>query len=458
VNFLFSVPKFCTVVHPFHNDEQRQPHQHVQPRSDPWCASVMAPWRSLVLANFSWLIISTQCSNQSIGPPSTVSLPLCLESKSTPPHQEGVHHDVQVLHPRVGGAGRVRTAGVDETEKRPSPGQTSRNLEGAGPEGPPPLLDPHGPARLSIDAARDNPVTSGLNLVLHAPSRPELPSQRRRTGLLLSLGAVSGLAHVLCSFKYEYYANMMTGNTIRGTLAASRGDANQAMFFGAVVLSYLLGASIYRALDLFLLHQSSDVSTSAQDAAADPYFDRHKLRNLSWTWPISLAIFCSSDVAYRWMGRRFSAKVSKTIMLRLSSLAIGFGMVNAAAQDSLNTVTNAATGHITRLGVGVADRALLWRVGCAEREAKFGSEVFRPVSPVVAAARSSADATSTSGQFLAVLLSSLVMSSIACRRRWIPLDELDPALGALFGILYATLLFWYTSPFVEPPWRRAVPP
>jgi hypothetical protein len=173
---------------------------------------------------------------------------------------------------------------------------------------------------------------------------------------------------------------------------------------------------------------------------------------------ISLAIFCSSDVAYRWMGRHFSAKASKTIMLRLSSLAIGFGMVNAAAQDSLNTVTNAATGHITRLGLGVADRALLCRVGCAERAAKFGSERDRHVSPVVAAARSSADATITSGQFVAVLLSSLVISSIACRRRWIPLDELDPALGALFGILYATLLFWYTSPFVEPPWRRAVPP
>jgi hypothetical protein len=426
------------------------------PPRDPWRASVMAPWRALVLANFSWLIIATQCSNQSIGPPSTRSVTLSLESKSTPPHQEGAH---DVLHPRVGGAGRVRSAGVgDETEKRPSAVQISRHLEGDGPERPPPLSDPHGPARLSIDAAQDNPVTSGLNLVLHAPSRPGLPSQRRRTGLLLSLGAVSGLAHVLCSLKYEYYANMMTGNTIRGTLAASRGDANQAMFFGAVVLSYLLGTSIYRALDLFLLYQSNKVSTSAQSAAANPsQFDQRKLRNLSWTSPIALSIFCSSDVVYRWMCRHASAKASKTIMLRLSSLAIGFGVVNAAAQDSLNTVTNAATGHITRLGVGVADQALLWRVGCAERAAKFGSERDRPVSPVVAAARSSADATITSGQFLAVLLSSLVLSSIACRRRWIPLDELDPALGALFGVLYATLLFWYTSPFVEPPWR-AVPP
>jgi hypothetical protein len=277
---------------------------------------------------------------------------------------------------------------------------------------------------------------------------------------LLSLGAVSGLAHVLCSFKYEYYANMMTGNTIRGTLAASRGDANQALFFGSVVLSYLLGAAIYRALDLFLLCRSSDVSTYAQDAASDPvHFDRHKLRNLSWTAPISLSIFCCSDLAYRWMSRRASASASKTVMLRLSTLAAGFGMVNAAAQDALSTVTNAATGHITRLGLGVADRALLlWRVGRGAETAGVGSEQARRISPAVASARSSAEATRTSIQFLAVLISSLVISSIACRRGWIPLDELDPALGALFGTLYATVLFWYTSPFVEPPWRRAVEP
>jgi uncharacterized membrane protein YoaK (UPF0700 family) len=406
--------------------------------------SVMAPRRALVLAHFSWLVLSSQCSNPAIGSPSTRSLPLSLESASKPPYDEEV--PTTILQHRVE-AGRVR-ADLDETEQRPL----------TVPEGIPSLLGEQAPELLRVDASPV--VTAALEVPPSLSSRQKIPSKRRRTGLLLSLGAVSGLAHVLCSFKYEYYANMMTGNTIRGTLAAARGDANQALFFGAVVLSYLLGGAIYRALDLFLLCRSRDITISAQDAASDPVrFDRHKLRNLSWTSPISLSIFCCSDLAYRWMSRRASASASKTVMLRLSTLAVGFGMVNAAAQDALSTVTNAATGHITRLGLGVVDRALLlWRVGHDEETAGVGSERVRRVSSAVAAARSSAEATRTSVQFLAALISSLVMSSVACRRGWIPLDELDPALGALFGALYATLLFWYTSPFVEPPWRRAVVP
>lgn len=396
------------------------------PKKTPTTLPVMAPRRALVLAKFSWLILSALSSHASIDAPSAGSLSLSFESYS---------QDEGPLPVRSGDA-------------RPLTEQVSQQPEDTAPEGPLPSFGSQGPAPLSIDA----PVTVTPLDVLPPLSGPLLPSKRRRTWLLLSMGAVSGLAHVSCWFNYDFYANMMTGNSIRGTLAASRGDAHQALFFAAVVLSYLLGASIYRVLDLFLLSQSSDLSGAAQEAAGKSQFDRHKLRNLAWTSPLSLAVFCASDVAYRWMRRRASATAIMTIMIRLSSLAIGFGMVNAAAQESLNTVTNAATGHITRLGLGVVDRALLWRVGGGRKTAGLGSERVRPVSPVVAAARSSAEPTSTSCLFLAVLISSLAVSSVASRRRWIPLDELDPVLGTLFGALYATLLFWYTFPFVEPPW------
>jgi hypothetical protein len=289
-----------------------------------------------------------------------------------------------------------------------------------------------------------------------------LPTKRRITALVLLLGAISGLAHVLCSYLYEYYANMMTGNTIRWTLALSRNQWNHGFFFGAIVISYSAGASIFRGVYLYLLARTAGSELSCRDWEPSDN-ERHKLRILSVLSPLSVVFFGVSDAVHRFLTHMVRPNQSEhgngnfllPRLLRLMTLATGFGMINAATQDALGHVTNAATGHVTRLGVGLMDRvviALLSRRECWDDDRQIEGDADTTIPIVRKAAQNTAEATKLSGQFLIVLTSSLILSSVACRRGWIPLADLEPVIGIVFAVLYSTLLAWYTKPFVPSPW------
>lgn len=238
---------------------------------------------------------------------------------------------------------------------------------------------------------------------------------KKRTFILL-LGVVTGIAHVVCANQYEYYANMMTGNTIRLATAVSKGDAKQGWYFGTLVLSYGIGASLFGAVEAF---GPSDTSNGAiqddRDEQSSPV-----LRRMA---PVSFGVFAASDIVARTLPAPY----------RLHCLAVGFGMINAATQNVLGTVTNAATGHITRVGTGMVDVAAL----CLARR-----RGLPPPNRII----SSVSSTILSARFVICLLLSIVGASKIYRLVLVqPWLEFLPPMGTTFGVLYAALLSWYTT-------------
>lgn len=72
----------------------------------------------------------------------------------------------------------------------------------------------------------------------------------------------------------------------------------------------------------------------------------------------SLLLVWVARVAFVLFGVSNLMGLQRDMWRLIPPLALGFGMINAATVDALGAVTNAVTGHWTKIGVGMAERAL----------------------------------------------------------------------------------------------------
>jgi uncharacterized membrane protein YoaK (UPF0700 family) len=252
----------------------------------------------------------------------------------------------------------------------------------------------------SLSKLSKNPPSSA------AVSSPKLSN---KTIFTVALVMLSGITEGICFHRFRCFPNMMTGNTIRGLDALADGYVSTAMMHGSLILAYVAGGALFKFLDV-LYQQRQQEKENAVGSSSSTLSSNNLL--LVWVARVAFVLFGVSDL----MG-------CKRDMWRLPPLALGFGMINAATMDVLGVVTNAVTGHWTKIGVGMAERALL-------KSDTNNNKGYR-----------------TSLQTVGTFVSSMLVTNLVYR--WLEtqapmlLSRLPP-LGMSLGVLYTSLLTWYS--------------
>jgi len=209
------------------------------------------------------------------------------------------------------------------------------------------------------------------------------PFTKRKPLMLTGLGALTGAAGVLCQDQFGCMLHMMTGCLFRISSNVALGAWGAVFRDLTLVSSYAAGCMLFRVLDI-----------KREDK-------RDKTLAVAGT---GLILFVLSDV-------------TKLVSARLAPmfLALGFGLVNAFSMNTVGAITNASTGHLTRISLGVTDAAL--------QQKPFTS--------------------TTSCRFIASFCTAVFVASIAAQR--VPASVRFPPLGCSMGIMYAMILTWYSG-------------
>jgi uncharacterized membrane protein YoaK (UPF0700 family) len=255
----------------------------------------------------------------------------------------------------------------------------------------------------------DNSLSSKISK--NPPSRATVSSKKlsNKTIFTLALVMLAGITEGICYRRFRCFPTMMTGNTIRGLDALADWDVSTAMMHGRLILAYVAGGALFKFLDV-LYQQRQQEKENAVGSSSSTLSSNNLL--LVWVARVAFVLFGVSDL----MG-------CKRDMWRLPPLALGFGMINAATMDVLGVVTNAVTGHWTKIGVGMAERALL-------KSDTNNNKGYR-----------------TSLQTVGTFVSSMLVTNLVYR--WLEtqapmlLSRLPP-LGMSLGVLYTSLLTWYS--------------
>lgn len=227
----------------------------------------------------------------------------------------------------------------------------------------------------------------------------KLARKQTRSILMLSLASLSGMTCGICYRRFQCFPNMMTGNTVRWMNALADGKFKDLALHGTTVLSYVMGGGIFQMIPK-THHRRQDTD------AILPY------THLVWVSGIVMAVFGISD----FLGTRFDS-------WRMPFLAMGFGLINAAANDALGgSVTNAVTGHWTKVGLGVVERLIL-------TDQKRTKGWTKSVKIVIA--------------FMTSMLSTTIVY------KWLETQPFIftrlPPLGTSLGSVYALLFCWYSQ-------------
>jgi uncharacterized membrane protein YoaK (UPF0700 family) len=150
--------------------------------------------------------------------------------------------------------------------------------------------------------------------------QPWTQSQIQNT-FVYSLMAISGFIEGFCIKKHGCFPNLMTGTILKLAEAIGSFQWLEARFFVSMVAAYMVGGTVFGAWKGSTKHDGSKSST------------------LTGVSVLSTAAFLLSDV----LGKH----------AKLPLLAAGFGILNAGTLDIGAGVTNAMTGHVTRIGKGL---------------------------------------------------------------------------------------------------------
>lgn len=237
------------------------------------------------------------------------------------------------------------------------------------------------------------PIAEGITPAQPSPrfieSKPTNARKQRKDTMISLLGAMSGFSGVLCFRRFGCYANMMTGNFARLAHALAAARWWDAVFYTALALSYAVGVCIYRFL--VILHQRHEKADSFPMTIA----------------PAALLAFVLADVV---------DQSALPVRCMIPFLSVGFGIINAASMNSIGAITNAATGHLTRVGVGAVDAMLLG-------------------APLQKSAGSARYLVSF---FVSVIVTSILYNVLqGSQLTWFP------PMGSSIGVLYTLLVLWY---------------
>ena len=228
---------------------------------------------------------------------------------------------------------------------------------------------------------------------------------QRKSTLIVLLGAMSGCSGALCKRRFGCYANMMTGNLARFANALADAQWSDALFYSLMICSYTTGVFLFRFFDVQEQKQySNDADNNSSSNMAKIPFS---------IAPAALVAFALADVI------DMLPHIPSKFMLPVMS--VGFALINASSQSSIGSITNAATGHLTRVGLGVTDTLLLGVPLKAVTSLRF----------LVAF-------------FVSILGTSLIYNFVASRNMQLP-----PLMGTTVGLLYMLLLSWYRAPRIR---------
>lgn len=136
---------------------------------------------------------------------------------------------------------------------------------------------------------------------------------------------LTGWADVALVVRYNTFATMMTGNTIRMAQAFGEQRFRDVGYYISVIASYLLGLVVFRKTNLSL-----------------------KERSMSACALVVTTLFVASDCIHcSYGGARWIP-----VML----LASAFGIVNSVGSEVAGTITFTTTGHLTKLTNQIVDR------------------------------------------------------------------------------------------------------
>jgi uncharacterized membrane protein YoaK (UPF0700 family) len=251
------------------------------------------------------------------------------------------------------------------------------------------------------------PNSSSSSIRKKQPTRAVSSSKgvSNKTIFTISLLILTGITEGIFFRRFKCFPNMMTGNTIRCLEALADWELSTAMMNGSLILAYVAGGALFKFLDVLWRRRKEEQEQEQQQQRG---LDTSS--SLVWVARVAFVLFGVSDL----MGLQRD-------VWRLPPLALGFGMINAATVDALGTVTNAVTGHWTKIGVGMAERCLL------KSDNQTG---YR-----------------TSVQAVGTFVSSMLITNIVYR--WLEtqapmlLSRLPP-LGMSLGVIYTSLLTWYS--------------
>mmetsp|Transcript_1705 Transcript_1705/g.2302 ORF Transcript_1705/g.2302 Transcript_1705/m.2302 type:complete len:344 (-) Transcript_1705:91-1122(-) len=304
----------------------------------------------------------------------------------------------------------------------------------------------------SADRAREpptipeHPLPSDSSIVLPSPEsspedivrkRPdELPvttstvgisqsSKRARKIFISLLSALSGLVEGSSFQKFGFFPNIMTGNTVRCLSALAEGNIPQASFYAALVISYTVGASLFKFV-LEFCSPGTKSPTNNNNHSKSPTnmvsrFLRHPLRASAW---IALPFFVAADI--------FSGVFKNAMMV---PLALGYGLVNAAALHYAGgVVTNLITGHWTKWGLGFTERLLFLQNPecCADGQGNKQDDAWSKSSHVLVPF------------CLSTLFSSWLYQTLNQLPEGSWFYQIPMPMGSLCGLAYFLMFVWYS--------------
>jgi len=187
--------------------------------------------------------------------------------------------------------------------------------------------------------------------------------------MVLTFMCLSGSIEAICWRRYKCFPNMMTGHTVKVLDAIAGWQLKDAIWGTAMISSYFLGGTLYKMIHLLQQQQQQQKQESSSQGLPLP----------------SLIVPNTLTAVARWAFLSFA--ISDFLALRLQDtnkilwclpfLSVGFGMINAAILELFGSVTNAVTGHWTKMSTGLAEGILLgFRKGGGPSPASKASAIY----------------------------------------------------------------------------------
>jgi uncharacterized membrane protein YoaK (UPF0700 family) len=191
---------------------------------------------------------------------------------------------------------------------------------------------------------------------------------RRQTQFAISLAILSGMLDVLSFQKFGCFVHLTTGNTFKCFTAATEMQWKQASFLAAMIACYTVGSGGFRFIDNAFQKQRNPkhnrqrrrrrrTSITADHSEPLVVSTTSSLSLLSF---LLLPLFGLSDILVSHVLPHWPSSIVAFCW------ALGSGMVNTAALHSMGVVTNAVTGHWSKIGIALADGIVSRKVDDAD--------------------------------------------------------------------------------------------
>jgi len=210
------------------------------------------------------------------------------------------------------------------------------------------------PRRLSLDRATSSKLQKNggvpllsLRLLRGGDGRSEYQSRGRVLSTPLffasTMACLAGCSNTICFRQFQCYATMMTGNLVLISISLAEKNWGDAVRRLTYVACYLAGAGVARMVELACRQRSED--------SPGQYTNQHLK-------PISDLLVVVFALAQWTIAKTADPSIASSgLKLNLVLLAFGYGIIYSSASQLLNgTICQLMTGHITRVGVSVADK------------------------------------------------------------------------------------------------------